>query len=568
MRRFEYISCIIFLLLLFLVCNNFSVSDKFAKEFKISSQLLQIDSLIQLNPDSALTSLKSSYLETLSEFEKNYYTVLLSEALYKTYNPQVNRLGNKVYHGNSLIEAICYFDSLYLRFPLRKDFCLLSARSHYMNGVGLQENDSIINACKEFFYTKEIVENNFNTNKFSDYEARFLALTYNRIAEIFHSNGMGYSSLYAFKNALYCYRKIGDYDLSNTYRFIGNSYWLENQKDSALYYYRVAIKLSKVRNNIHIYNISKSEAAHLYYEMGYVDTAFMFVREGLRTANNEDIYLATCHTLGLLFSYECQYDSAIFYLEKSINRDYFPTQAVASEHLLKCYNAIGDTSKMEYYKTLYGNHFSQYREKSEIVTELTKIYESYKDEISLKVHNENKAKQNYYIFIILILIFSLIIVFIIFKKFILKLKSKYHRYIREKDKNKRKIMSESFITEPICIYILGIVNNNIFKSKVNVDIYKEFALNKEQLIELRIAVDKCYNKITQKLIKQYPELKSDDIDYCCLYLLNLKETDISALLQRAYPTVCQRSRKLKRIFNTNLSLPEFIKCIIDTYNNM
>ena len=116
-----------------MVCNNFSVSDKFAKEFKISSQLLQIDSLIQLNPDSALTSLKSSYLETLSEFEKNYYTVLLSEALYKTYNPQVNRLGNKVYHGNSLIEAMSYFDSLYLRFPSRKDFCFLSARSHYMN---------------------------------------------------------------------------------------------------------------------------------------------------------------------------------------------------------------------------------------------------------------------------------------------------------------------------------------------------------------------------------------------------------------------------------------------------
>lgn len=71
---------------------------------------------------------------------------------------------------------------------------------------------------------------------------------------------------------------------------------------------------------------------------------------------------------------------------------------------------------------------------------------------------------------------------------------------------------------------------------------------------LREAVNKHYDNFTQTLINRYPELTIDDIDYCCLYFLGLKDADISALMQRAYPTVCQRSRKLKRIFNSNESI--------------
>ena len=123
---------------------------------------------------------------------------------------------------------------------------------------------------------------------------------------------------------------------------------------------------------------------------------------------------------------------------------------------------------------------------------------------------------------------------------------------------KRKIEVNPFVTEPICKYILDIVNENSFKAKVDFRIYKEFALNKNQIMLLRDAVDRHYDNFTQTLCKTYPDLTIDDIDYCCFYLLGLKEADISALIQRAYPTVYQRSHKLKRIFNTTESLQSFI----------
>ena len=128
----------------------------------------------------------------------------------------------------------------------------------------------------------------------------------------------------------------------------------------------------------------------------------------------------------------------------------------------------------------------------------------------------------------------------------------------EKDKAlaemKRKMGANPFINEPICKYILNVVNENSFKAKVNFRIYEEFALNKNQIMMLKNAIDRHYDNFTQTLVKKYPELTVDDIDYCCLYLLGLKDADVSALMQRAYPTVYQRSKKLKRIFAITGSL--------------
>ena len=44
-----------------------------------------------------------------------------------------------------------------------------------------------------------------------------------------------------------------------------------------------------------------------------------------------------------------------------------------------------------------------------------------------------------------------------------------------------------------------------------------------------------------------PNLSNGDLTYCCLYLLGLSDADVSALMQKEYPTVSEHSRKIKRI---------------------
>ena len=523
----------------------------------IDDNLIHIDSLMQQDPDSALQVLLSCHYEG-NEFNEKYHSLLLSEVFYKTGMPLTNKA--------ELQCTMLYFDSLYTCHQANDDFALYSARAHYMNGVGYYENDSVVDACKEYLKTLMIMESHFDIDKLTDNEAKFMGLTYTRLGELFSYYGTTQATIDSYKNALIYFSKVENYSLANTYRRIAGSYRFDNNNDSALYYYRKAINLAKKQNKMSVYSNALSESAYVYYELDYTDSAFMMIREALQLPVSEDRRLAQYFTYGLLLANENQYDSAIFYLEKSIERNYYVTQTVSAEILMNCYEALGDTAKMLYYKTLYGNNFTQYRNTSAIETDLAKTYADYKHLKSQRELIKIIKQRNIRIIIISILIIITIIgVVIIIRKKIFDVKKKSKDDIEEKDKAlakmKRKIEANPFVSEPICKTILEVVDTQQFKSKVHFSTYKEFALDKNQLLMLREAVDRHYNNFTQTLSNRYPELTIDDIDYCCLYLLGLKDADISALMQRAYPTVCQRSRKLKRIFNSNESLQTTIASI-------
>ena len=56
------------------------------------------------------------------------------------------------------------------------------------------------------------------------------------------------------------------------------------------------------------------------------------------------------------------------------------------------------------------------------------------------------------------------------------------------------------------------------------------------------------------------------MDYCCLYLLDLTDADISALMQRAYNTVRDRNGKLKKIFGSENAVSVTLKTFAEKNN--
>ena len=550
--------------------------------FAVSDTLMQIDSLLQHDADSALIALfarrndgnsgndntistgadtcqpvisteadrRSGDLSEAKAFTKGekisskfnscYHSLLLSEALYKTGNPQLNRFRNETMH---------YFDSLAAQYPYSDDIVLLSARSHYMNGVGFYENDSVVEACQEYLHTLEIMENHFDVDKLTGYKAKFMGLTYTRLGRVYYDNGIANAALDLYKNALYYFKKVHDYSLANTYKCIGSSYHLNQQIDSALYYYRRAIYLAKEQQNLSIYGSSLSESSMVYYDCGYIDSAFFVIKEALGLPTNEDNQLARFFTLGFLYQKQGECDSAIHYLAQSVKRNSFATQTASAELLMNCYQAQGDTINAQYYKDIYADNFTTYRNNSVINTKLTKLYEEYETK---QIQNEKqflaKQQNKRTVFILSTLLTVIIVITFVYKlkvhKAIIKTKSDIADKDKELHEMKRKMESNPFIDEPICKNILDTVHSRQFKSKVGFEIYKEFALSKEQLLLLRDAADRHYDNYTQRLQKEYPELSNDDIDYCCLYLLGLKDAEVSALMQKDYSTVCRRRRKL------------------------
>ena len=113
----------------------------------------------------------------------------------------------------------------------------------------------------------------------------------------------------------------------------------------------------------------------------------------------------------------------------------------------------------------------------------------------------------------------------------------------------------SFNEEPICRLIMERVHDGQFKSKIDCELYKSYALDKQQLLDLRMAADRHFSQFTLRLRKAYPKLTNIDIDYCCLYLLSLTHADVSALMQRAYNTVVERDGKIQKIIGSEKPLP-------------
>ena len=83
----------------------------------------------------------------------------------------------------------------------------------------------------------------------------------------------------------------------------------------------------------------------------------------------------------------------------------------------------------------------------------------------------------------------------------------------------------------------------------------DFALDKQQILDLRLAADRHFNQFTVRLKQAYPKLTNGDLDYCCLYLLGLNDADIAALMQRTYNTVFERNGKMRKIFGSEIPLP-------------
>ena len=146
----------------------------------------------------------------------------------------------------------------------------------------------------------------------------------------------------------------------------------------------------------------------------------------------------------------------------------------------------------------------------------------------------------------------------------LKQKSQEMRILQDqiKQRNDRVIEADpsmSFTDEPICQLILDRVKEGQFKSQMDCAIYKDFALDKTQVLALHDAVDRHFIGYTTRLKKTYSQLTNSDLNYCCLYLLGLTDADFAALLQKAYPTVSQRSRKLKAVLGSETSLPDTLR---------
>ena len=318
-------------------------------------ELSAIDTLMWRQPDSALKVMMefagSEAADSLDVFEGHYCQLLVAELLYKNDYGQSNR--------KDLLKAVHYFDSIVnvadgrnadardkadaRGASVQRRDAFLAARAHYINGAGYYERDSLIEACEEYLYALRMMEGHFEEKALVGHKARFMALTYNRLVELFSAQYMQESAIYCGKQSLAYDKKAqsSSEKIANTYYFIGKQYDKLQLVDSASYYYDMALELMPDRNNMIYRDIVSSRALFKFLYHGDTIAALDSLKSMAERINR-------CMTIGYIYYLMGQYDSAKAFGSIVVEKD-----SVRGKHVANYLHTIakeeGDTVRANQY---------------------------------------------------------------------------------------------------------------------------------------------------------------------------------------------------------------------------
>ena len=581
----------------------------------VSPELSSIDSLMWRQPDSAFALLLqfvgSPEADGLDTYNGHYCQLLISELLYKNDYEQTNR--------QDLQKAVAYFDSLALTLndtpspkrliagadplSLTRNDCLvfLTARAHYINGVGYYERDSVVEACAEYLKALEVMESHFKEDELVGHKARFLALTNTRLTNLYSNAYLHEQALYFGKLALKYYHK---YDANASHvawmlNELGFVYDMMEQLDSADYYYRCGIDILPDTIS-QIYRDIAIRRALLSYKRDHrAEKCLDVVHRLARLAESDHELLARYLIIGDINYYEGNYDSSWVYLKQVYDNTTNPdSKMLAAERLQEMSLQNGDTTQAKAYALTQSQYVTlkdQDGMQHSALTKLCQQYEQNKQDIQHSLRTK-KATRRWGSVLGIVMALAAVV------SISLALSRKRNKRLQSENENAGRLLeterqthkmqqaalsgrlkksneelrdvsmqleqtlakasSESmphddyaaYVNTAICQYIVGVVHEQQFKSKMDYLVYKDSAFSKEQLLSLRDAAEKHLPRFVSQIRKQYSRLTESDMDYCYLFLLGLSEADVSALMQRAYTTVCDRSRKISRILDADDSL--------------
>ena len=371
------------------------------------NQLSAIDSLMWRQPDSAFVLLQEfaagTKADSLDAFGGHYFQLLLSELLYKNDYVQTNR--------TELLQAVAYFDSLTHTIndkhhtlhrhcgldpqsPHRNDnLVFLDARAHYINGVGYYERDSVVDACGEYLKALEIMESHFEEKELIGYKAKFMALTYGRLGEMFNEQLLADPAIACYKQALfYCKREpTSIYGIPVLLYNLGIQYDIANQKDSAGFYYDEALANMPDYGNIHYRDIMVNKAIFAYYNLGLCpDSIISELKHLVLRSTDENEKTTRLLTLGSILFEDKQYDSARLYLETVFEQqEDIPSKIMAAENLNSIYQIEGDSIKARLYSSYLANFTMAEIEKKADVSSIREMFQNY-----LAQKQEKEAERN------------------------------------------------------------------------------------------------------------------------------------------------------------------------------
>lgn len=256
--------------------------------------LHQVHSLLEVRPDSALTVLKNlSAVEEMPEVDRAYYALLLAEATDK----------------NALPLLPC--DSLL-------DFAL----DYYEDGdkgmaVALLYKGRLLAQMND---EKAAIENNLKALEvLQNYpeDTKYRGLIYSALGVWYGDCGL-YDKALEMQNKSLLY-SFNAKDTAIAYHNIGYIYTMRGLQDSSIAYQRKAVEYAVLSKDMNMMVTSWHSLSLDYEQLDKIDSAVVYARKVLQYVSDEHkIFSGYFYNMGALYVDLEQYDSARYYLEKSL----------------------------------------------------------------------------------------------------------------------------------------------------------------------------------------------------------------------------------------------------------
>ena len=381
MRSFIiYLNFVSLLAVCLFACNHHSSNP----------MLQQVDSLLEMKPDSALTILKNiSVLEDLPAVDKAYYALLLAEATDK----------------NKLPLLPC--DSL-LNFALDYygDDDREKAVALMYKGRLLAEMDDEKAAIEMNLKALEILQ---------DYpvDTKYRRLIYSALGLWYGNCGLNDKALEVLHQSLHY--SFDAKDTAIAYINIGYIYGMRNMQDSAITYQRKAVKYAMRSKDRSMILTSWHNLSICYRHFENVDSAVVYAHKVLQHLSYGNGKADAYYNMGDLYVDLEQYDSARHYLEKSLFLS--PSRSIPYWSLAVMEAELGNFKSAYHYLDTFVM-VQDSLDNSEQLTEVQHLV--YKHQTELRVKDEQIKSKRIIRWIVFVSVIICFVVALIYQRWINK----------------------------------------------------------------------------------------------------------------------------------------------------
>lgn len=505
-----------------------------------SPLLLSADSLMEIYPDSALSILESiSSPQKLPRADRALYALLLTQARHKNYIA----LGD-----DSLIKtAVEYYGD--------KKKSVRAAKAHYYWGATYREKG----------YTSFAVEEYLAAIRLMPVRDEFLAMIYDNLAECYEEDRL-YNVAIENYRAAYQILKGGN---GQTFpmRGIARVFLLQNEKDSALFYYQRALDSALADQDSSLVGALYHDLAMVYNEKKDYTQADKYISKAIMLLGPDAIN--TCLSKAQIMLNLNKLDSANYFFSNNMDESDIYGKAVCYDGMYQIAKKKGEwktaVENMEAYKILYDS--------MQIMTdneELNRLMDKHQLEEHKRLLSEHTRTL---IFSLIAAFFSLMIICIFCFMWNDRKRKKHYIALQHELTQKRvdtMLLKEEEISESnkehidkkrselteqqiqLCISVLKTTDCYDQLEALERATHKQLLVMRSLRKEIRSEISGAFVDVMVNLKERYPALTGDDLFFCVLSLLCCSKTVMMELMDATSDALKTRKNRIKNKMDTQI----------------